>query len=355
MLEALTGGPVNGFELSAYAIRHAPAGPAGTRVAVALAERLPCRSGGADLVACMDVLEHLDDGAVALEELRARAQAGRAAPRDGSRLPVALGVARRRGDAPPSLHPHEPAAGDRGGGVHHRALHVLQLVPPAPGRRPAPHAVTAYDRRRRRRGRHVVADRRHDDVRAVAGRALGHPARGPCPVRPLDPRAGTALNGGTLARRAPRPHDVGRFARRAHGLACHDAWRADAPRARTPRRHCATRRALAGHAEGPARRRHVAGLAGMVRDPDAALIHGHSWVTVVGSSGSVGRTRQVTTAPYCHGGCVGPLTGWSVGCRHPVACDDANPREAWATPLAAPATTVDEDSAASTVPHPGAT
>lgn len=70
-LEALTGGgPVNGFELSAYAIRHAPVGPVGARVSVARAEALPCRSGSADLVACMDVLEHLDDDAVALEELR---------------------------------------------------------------------------------------------------------------------------------------------------------------------------------------------------------------------------------------------------------------------------------------------
>lgn len=68
VLETVAGGPVTGVELSSHAIRRAPAGPIGTRVGIALAEYLPYRDGAADLVTSMDVIEHLDDDAVALAE-----------------------------------------------------------------------------------------------------------------------------------------------------------------------------------------------------------------------------------------------------------------------------------------------
>lgn len=68
-LEAAAGGvTATGVELSARAIRHVTRGPAGGRVAVAVAERLPYATGVADLLASMDVIEHLDDDSVALAE-----------------------------------------------------------------------------------------------------------------------------------------------------------------------------------------------------------------------------------------------------------------------------------------------
>jgi ubiquinone/menaquinone biosynthesis C-methylase UbiE len=68
MLESVAQGPVTGVELSEHAIKRAPAGPIGTRVGMALAEFLPYRTGAADVVTSMDVIEHLDDDAVALAE-----------------------------------------------------------------------------------------------------------------------------------------------------------------------------------------------------------------------------------------------------------------------------------------------
>jgi SAM-dependent methyltransferase len=67
-LEAASEGPVVGLELSPYAVRHAPRSAAGrVRVGVARAERLPLATGCADLVASMDVIEHLDDDAALAE------------------------------------------------------------------------------------------------------------------------------------------------------------------------------------------------------------------------------------------------------------------------------------------------
>lgn len=68
--ELARSGSVCGVELSAHAIRHVPAGPAGTRAAIALAEHLPYATGAADLLASMDVIEHLDDDHAGLAEYR---------------------------------------------------------------------------------------------------------------------------------------------------------------------------------------------------------------------------------------------------------------------------------------------
>ena len=70
LFDGLTSGPVGAVELSAHAIRHAPRSDGGARATIALAERLPYRTGAADLLASMDVIEHLDDDAVALAEYR---------------------------------------------------------------------------------------------------------------------------------------------------------------------------------------------------------------------------------------------------------------------------------------------
>jgi SAM-dependent methyltransferase len=69
-LDTVGGSTTLGFELSSYAVRHAPPGPGGTRVAIAVAERLPVASEVADLVVSMDVVEHLDDDTDALREYR---------------------------------------------------------------------------------------------------------------------------------------------------------------------------------------------------------------------------------------------------------------------------------------------
>ena len=69
-LEDAAGRTVVGVELSPYAVRHAPRSAAGdVRVGVSRAEHLPFRTGSADLVTSMDVIEHLDDDA-ALAEYR---------------------------------------------------------------------------------------------------------------------------------------------------------------------------------------------------------------------------------------------------------------------------------------------
>lgn len=69
-LDAASGGPVVGVELSPYAVRHAPPSPSGrVRVGVSRAEHLPFATACADLVTSMDVIEHLDDAA-ALAEYR---------------------------------------------------------------------------------------------------------------------------------------------------------------------------------------------------------------------------------------------------------------------------------------------
>jgi len=64
-------GDAVGTDLSGYALRRAPLGAAGgTRVAVATATHLPVVSGALDLLVSMDVIEHLDDDVLALEEYR---------------------------------------------------------------------------------------------------------------------------------------------------------------------------------------------------------------------------------------------------------------------------------------------
>jgi SAM-dependent methyltransferase len=66
MLSDVSGVPVVGTDLSAYALRHAVRG----RTEIALAEDLPVASGTCGLVASMDVVEHLDDDLVGLREYR---------------------------------------------------------------------------------------------------------------------------------------------------------------------------------------------------------------------------------------------------------------------------------------------
>jgi SAM-dependent methyltransferase len=66
MLAGVSGAPVVGTDLSAYALRHAGRG----RTEIALAEDLPVASGTCGLVTSMDVVEHLDDDLVGLREYR---------------------------------------------------------------------------------------------------------------------------------------------------------------------------------------------------------------------------------------------------------------------------------------------
>jgi SAM-dependent methyltransferase len=66
MLEDVTGVPVVGTDLSAYALHHAVRG----RTEVALAEGLPVATATCALVTSMDVVEHLDDDLVGLREYR---------------------------------------------------------------------------------------------------------------------------------------------------------------------------------------------------------------------------------------------------------------------------------------------
>jgi SAM-dependent methyltransferase len=68
-LEEASGGPAVGAEFSVYAVAHARL-DSPRRVLVARAEALPVRSMSVDLVASMDVIEHLDDDIVALREFR---------------------------------------------------------------------------------------------------------------------------------------------------------------------------------------------------------------------------------------------------------------------------------------------
>jgi SAM-dependent methyltransferase len=71
MLGTASGRVVFGTDLSPQALLHADRGPSGgVRTVVALAEHLPFADGVCALVASMDVVEHLDDDLVGLQEYR---------------------------------------------------------------------------------------------------------------------------------------------------------------------------------------------------------------------------------------------------------------------------------------------
>lgn len=62
---------VLGTDLSTYALRRSPRTPTGDSVvSVALGDALPFASASAEVIACMDVIEHIDDDASVLREFR---------------------------------------------------------------------------------------------------------------------------------------------------------------------------------------------------------------------------------------------------------------------------------------------
>ena len=68
-LAEAAGATVVGTDLSAYALRQAPPGAGGECVvSVALGDAMPFRSGYADVITCMDVIEHIDDDDAVMAE-----------------------------------------------------------------------------------------------------------------------------------------------------------------------------------------------------------------------------------------------------------------------------------------------